>query len=94
MDEPFSAIDPLIRCGLQDKFLALSRDLKKTTLFIIHNLDEAIRMGSRIAIMKDGQIVQVGTPEDVVTQPADKYVADFVAGISKLKVFYAHSVLE
>ncbi len=94
MDEPFSALDPLIRRGLQDEFLALSKDMKKTTLFITHDLDEAIRMGDHIAIMKDGEIVQVGTPEDIVTQPADKYVADFVAGISKLKLVYAHTVME
>ena len=93
MDEPFSALDPLIRRGLQDEFLALSHDLKKTTLFITHDLDEAIRMGNRIAIMKDGEIVQVGTPEDIVTKPADKYVADFVAGISKLKLIFAHTVM-
>lgn len=94
MDEPFSALDPLIRRGLQDEFLALSVDLKKTTLFITHDLDEAIRMGTRIAIMKDGEIVQIGTPEDIVTQPADKYVADFVAGISKLKLVFAHTVMQ
>jgi len=93
MDEPFSALDPLIRRGLQDEFLALSKDVNKTTLFITHDLDEAIRMGSRIAIMKDGEIVQTGTPEDIVTKPADKYVADFVAGISKLKLIYAHTVM-
>jgi len=93
MDEPFSALDPLIRRGLQDEFLALSKDVNKTTLFITHDLDEAIRMGSRIAIMKDGEIVQTGTPEDIVTKPADKYVSDFVAGISKLKLIYAHTVM-
>ena len=94
MDEPFSALDPLIRRGLQDEFLELSQKMKKTTLFITHDLDEAIRMGTRIAIMKDGEIVQTGTPEDIVTNPADKYVADFVAGISKLKLLYAHTVME
>ena len=94
MDEPFSAIDPLIRRGLQDEFLALSKVMKKTTLFITHDLDEAIRMGSRIAIMKDGEIVQIGTPEDIVTKPADKYVADFVAGISKLKLIFAHTIMQ
>ena len=93
MDEPFSALDPLIRRGLQDEFLALSRDMKKTTLFITHDLDEAIRMGTRIAIMKDGEIVQIGTPEDIVTKPADDYVEKFVAGISKLKLIYAHTVM-
>lgn len=94
MDEPFSALDPLIRRGLQDEFLALSQTMNKTTLFITHDLDEAIRMGSRIAIMKDGEIVQVGTPEVIITEPADEYVADFVAGISKLKLIYAHTVMQ
>ena len=94
MDEPFSALDPLIRRNLQDEFLELSKSMKKTTLFITHDLDEAIRMGSRIAIMKDGEIVQTGTPEVIVTEPADDYVADFVAGISKLKLVYAHTVMQ
>ncbi|MEO1492086.1 MAG: betaine/proline/choline family ABC transporter ATP-binding protein [Pseudomonadota bacterium] len=94
MDEPFSALDPLIRRGLQDEFLELSKTMKKTTLFITHDLDEAIRMGTRIAIMKDGEIVQTGTPEEIVTQPADDYVADFVAGISKLKLVFAHTVMK
>ncbi len=93
MDEPFSALDPLIRRGLQDEFLELSAVMGKTTLFITHDLDEAIRMGSRIAIMKDGVIVQIGTPEDIVTAPADDYVADFVKGISRLKLVFAHTVM-
>ena len=93
MDEPFSALDPLIRRGLQDEFLELSSSMSKTTLFITHDLDEAIRMGTHIAIMKDGAIVQVGTPEDIVTSPADDYVADFVAGISRLKLVFAHTVM-
>ena len=94
MDEPFSALDPLIRRGLQDEFLELSKTMKKTTLFITHDLDEAIRMGTRIAIMKDGEIVQTGSPEEIVTRPADDYVADFVAGISKLKLIFAHTVMQ
>lgn len=94
MDEPFSALDPLIRRQLQDKFMSLSADMKKTTLFITHDLDEAIRIGHRIAIMKDGQLVQVGTPEDIVTNPADDYVADFVAGISKLELISAGKIME
>lgn len=93
MDEPFSALDPLIRRGLQDEFLELSAVMGKTTLFITHDLDEAIRMGSRIAIMKDGVIVQIGTPEEIVTEPADEYVADFVQGISRLKLVFAHTVM-
>ena len=93
MDEPFSALDPLIRRQLQDQFMDLSQRLKKTTVFITHDLDEAIRIGDRIAIMKDGVIVQIGTPEKIVTEPADDYVADFVAGISRLKLVFAHSIM-
>ena len=93
MDEPFSALDPLIRRNLQDEFLSLSANLKKTTVFITHDLDEAIRMGDRIGIMKDGEIVQIGTAEDIVTAPADDYVADFVAGISRLKLVSASKIM-
>ena len=93
MDEPFSALDPLIRRQLQDQFMALSAELNKTTIFITHDLDEAIRIGDRIAIMKDGLIVQIGTPEEIVTQPADDYVRDFVEGISKLKLVFARSIM-
>ncbi|MEM6482679.1 MAG: glycine betaine/L-proline ABC transporter ATP-binding protein [Pseudomonadota bacterium] len=93
MDEPFSALDPLIRRVLQDEFLGLSANLKKTTVFITHDLDEAIRMGDRIGIMKDGEIVQIGTAEDIVTAPADDYVADFVAGISRLKLVSAAKIM-
>jgi glycine betaine/proline transport system ATP-binding protein len=93
MDEPFSALDPLIRRQLQDQFLELAGVMKKTTLFITHDLDEAIRLGNRIAIMKDGVLVQIGTPEEIVTQPADDYVADFVAGISRLHLVYAPTVM-
>lgn len=93
MDEPFSALDPLIRRQLQDQFMALSAELHKTTVFITHDLDEAIRIGNRIAIMKDGRIVQIGTPEDIVTNPADDYVKDFVEGISRLKLVFAHSIM-
>ncbi len=93
MDEPFSALDPLIRRQLQDQFMALSSEMNKTTVFITHDLDEAIRIGNRIAIMKDGWIVQVGTPEDIVTRPVDDYVRDFVEGISKLKLVFAHTIM-
>ena len=93
MDEPFSALDPLIRRNLQDEFLGLSQNLRKTTVFITHDLDEAIRMGDRIGIMKDGEIVQIGTAEDIVTAPADDYVADFVAGISRLKLVSASKIM-
>jgi glycine betaine/proline transport system ATP-binding protein len=94
MDEPFSALDPLIRLQLQDQFKALVAQLKKTTLFITHDLDEAIRIGHRIAIMKDGIIVQIGTPEQIVMEPADDYVREFVQGISKLKLVKAHSIMQ
>lgn len=94
MDEPFSALDPLIRRQLQDEFIRLSKILKKTTIFITHDLDEAVRIGDRIAIMRDGKMVQMGTAEDIVMSPADDYVADFVAGISRLKVVHAHAVMQ
>lgn len=94
MDEPFSALDPLIRRQLQDEFIRLSKILKKTTIFITHDLDEAVRIGDRIAIMRDGKMVQIGTAEDIVMNPADDYVADFVAGISRLKVVHAHAVMQ
>ena len=94
MDEPFSALDPLIRKQLQDQFMELSAKLKKTTMFITHDLDEAIRIGNRIAIMKDGRIVQIGTPEEIILNPADEYVSDFVAGISKLNMIFAHSIMK
>ncbi|MFJ3486794.1 glycine betaine/L-proline ABC transporter ATP-binding protein [Pseudomonas sp. NPDC090202] len=93
MDEPFSALDPLIRRQLQDEFRQLTKDLGKSAVFITHDLDEAIRIGDRIAIMKDGVIIQVGTAEDIVLNPADDYVAEFVAGISRLHLVKAHSVM-
>jgi glycine betaine/proline transport system ATP-binding protein len=94
MDEPFSALDPLIRRQLQDEFIRLSKILKKTTVFITHDLDEAVRIGDRIAIMRDGKVVQIGTAEEIVMNPADDYVAEFVAGISRLKVVRAHAVMQ
>lgn len=94
MDEPFSALDPLIRRQLQDQFMHLSHAMGKTTVFITHDLDEAIRIGTRIAIMKDGEIVQIGTAEEIVANPADNYVADFVANISRLNVVHAHRIME
>lgn len=93
MDEPFSALDPLIRRQLQDEFRGLTKSLGKSAVFITHDLEEAIRLGDRIAIMKDGVIIQVGTAEDIVLNPADAYVADFVAGISRLHLVKAHSVM-
>ena len=78
MDEAFSALDPLIRAGMQDQLLALQRTLQKTIVFITHDLDEALRIGNRIAILKDGQLVQVGTAQDILLTPADDYVDRFV----------------
>jgi glycine betaine/proline transport system ATP-binding protein len=94
MDEPFSALDPLIRRQLQDEFLKLAEMTHKTTVFITHDLDEAIRIGHRIAIMKDGALVQIGTAEEIVTNPIDSYVKDFVAGISRLKLVRAETIME
>ena len=94
MDEPFSALDPLIRRQLQSEFIKLSKKMKKTTVFITHDLDEAVRVGHRIAIMRDGMVVQIGTPEEIVVNPADEYVADFVKGISRLKVVQAKTIMQ
>jgi glycine betaine/proline transport system ATP-binding protein len=86
LDEPFSALDPLIRREMQDEFLRLQGVLKKTIVFITHDFDEAIRLADRIAIMKDGAIIQIGTPEQLVTAPADGYVAEFTRDIPRAKV--------
>lgn len=94
MDEPFSALDPLIRRSLQDQFLDLARRLAKTTLFITHDLEEAMRVGDRIAIMRDGAIVQVGTPAEVLLRPVDDYVAGFTEGMSRLKYVTAGSIMK
>lgn len=94
MDEPFSALDPLIRRQLQNEFMHLASGLNKTTVFITHDLDEAVRIGDRIAIMRDGRVVQTGTPADIIINPQDDYVADFVAGISRLKIVRAHAVMQ
>ncbi|MGE4576227.1 MAG: betaine/proline/choline family ABC transporter ATP-binding protein [Candidatus Pseudothioglobus sp.] len=93
MDEPFSALDPLIRRQLQIEFIKLSKKLKKTTVFITHDLDEAVKVGHRIAIMRDGKVIQIGTPEEIVMNPKDSYVADFVKGISRLEVVKAKSIM-
>jgi glycine betaine/proline transport system ATP-binding protein len=94
MDEPFSALDPLIRRQLQAEFIKLSKQMKKTTVFITHDLDEAVRVGHRIAIMRDGKVIQIGTPEEIVVSPADESVADFVKGISRLKVVQAKTIMQ
>lgn len=78
LDEAFSALDPLIRAEMQDQLLALQKELHKTLVFITHDLDEAVRIGNRIAILKDGKLIQVGTPQDILNNPADEYVNPFV----------------
>ena len=94
MDEAFSALDPLIRRQMQDELMIIQKKLHKTILFITHDLNEALRIGNRVCILRDGYVVQIGTPEDIVTNPADDYVADFVAGISKLELISAKKFME
>lgn len=94
MDEPFSALDPLIRTRLQDELLELQRDLKRTIIFVSHDLDEAFKLGGRIAIMEGGRIVQLGTPREIFSNPASDYVADFVSNMNPLGVLTARDVME
>ncbi|MEQ5835553.1 choline ABC transporter ATP-binding protein [Marinobacter sp. NFXS9] len=93
MDEPFSALDPLIRNQLQDELLSLQAELQKTIVFVSHDLDEALKLGSHIAIMKDGQIVQHGKPESIVLHPETDYVKSFVASTNPLNVLAARSLM-
>jgi glycine betaine/proline transport system ATP-binding protein len=92
-DEPFSALDPLIRRDMQDEVVRLQRDLRKTMIFITHDLMEALKLGDRIAIMKDGHFVQVGAPEEIVANPADDYVADFTKDVPRAHVITARSIM-
>lgn len=94
MDEPFSALDPLIRTKLQDELIDLQRNLQRTIIFVSHDLDEAFKLGDRIAIMEGGRIVQCGTPQDIFSNPANEYVADFVAHMNPLGVLCARDVTE
>jgi glycine betaine/proline transport system ATP-binding protein len=93
LDEPFSALDPLIRREMQDEFLRVQRLLKKTIIFITHDFDEAIRLADRIAIMKDGALIQIATPEQLVLHPANAYVAEFTAHVARAKVVTLGSVM-
>jgi glycine betaine/proline transport system ATP-binding protein len=93
MDEPFSALDPLIRTRLQDELLELQRSLRKTIIFVSHDLDEAMKLGNHIAIMESGRIVQYGEPEDIVLNPVSTYVADFVAHMNPLNVLTGASLM-
>jgi glycine betaine/proline transport system ATP-binding protein len=92
-DEPFSALDPLIRRDMQDEVIRLQREVKKTMVFITHDLMEALKLGDRIAIMKDGHFVQIGTPEEVVAHPADDYVADFTRDVPRTHVLTARTIM-
>jgi glycine betaine/proline transport system ATP-binding protein len=93
MDEPFSALDPLIRTKLQDELLQLQKTIKKTIIFVSHDLEEALKIGNRITIMEGGRIVQTGAPEDIVLKPADDYVRDFIANVNPLSVLTAWNVM-
>jgi len=93
MDEPFSGLDPLIRREMQDELIELQDKVQKTIVFVTHDLHEALKMGDRIAIMRDGEIIQIGAPEDVISQPADDYVREFVQDASPAKVFTAGRIM-
>jgi len=93
MDEPFSALDPLIRQDMQDELLELQKKLHKTIIFITHDLDEALKIGDRIALMKDARIVQIGEPEDILLSPASDYVARFVENVNRSKALTASAVM-
>lgn len=94
MDEAFSALDPLIRKDMQDELLEIQRNMNKTIIFITHDLDEALRIGDRIVLMRDGEIVQIGTPEEILTNPADEYVERFVEDVNLGKVLMAESIMQ
>ncbi|SES99152.1 glycine betaine/proline transport system ATP-binding protein [Salinibacillus kushneri] len=94
MDEAFSALDPLIRKGMQDELLDLQERMQKTIIFITHDLDEALRIGDRIALMKDGSIVQIGTPEEILVNPANDYVEKFVEDVDRSKVLTAENIMK
>ncbi|MCY3801619.1 MAG: glycine betaine/L-proline ABC transporter ATP-binding protein [Chloroflexi bacterium] len=93
MDEPFSGLDPLIRREMQDELISLETELNKTIVFITHDLDEALKLGDRIAIMRDGEIIQEGSPEEIVTLPTDRYVSEFVQDVSRAKVIQAKAIM-
>ena len=94
MDEPFSALDPLIRTRLQDELLELQSKLRRTIIFVSHDLDEAFKIGNRIALMEGGRIVQCGTAREIIARPASGYVADFVAHMNPLGVLRASDIMQ
>ena len=93
MDEPFSALDPVIRREMQDELIDLQTRIKKTIVFITHDLDEALKLGTRIAIMKDGEVIQLGSQQEIIDNPADEYVEDFIRSISRTRVLAAESIM-
>lgn len=93
MDEAFSALDPLIRKEMQNELLSLQTKMQKTIVFITHDLDEALKIGDRIAIMKDGNIVQIGEPEEILNSPADAYVREFIQDVNRTKIVSASSIM-
>lgn len=94
MDEPFSALDPLIRRDMQVELLEIQSKLKKTIIFITHDINEAFKMGDRVAVMKDGKIVQQGTPEEILNNPSNEYIEDFVKSIDRTKVIQAKNIMK
>ncbi|WDR04844.1 betaine/proline/choline family ABC transporter ATP-binding protein [Devosia rhodophyticola] len=94
MDEAFSALDPLIRAGMQDELITLQKTLHKTILFITHDFDEALKIGDRIAVLKDGALVQEGKPEDIVLRPANEHIEEFVAQVNKARAIHVRSIME
>ncbi|MEO8683685.1 MAG: glycine betaine/L-proline ABC transporter ATP-binding protein, partial [Devosia sp.] len=94
MDEAFSALDPLIRSGMQDQLIELRKTLGKTILFITHDFDEALKIGDRIAVLKDGSLQQEGKPEDIVLRPANAHIEDFVRQVNKARAIHVRSIME
>lgn len=94
MDEAFSALDPLIRSGMQDQLIELQKSLNKTILFITHDFDEALKIGNRIAVLKDGAVQQVGKPEEIVLNPANAHIEEFVREVNKARAIHVRSIME
>ena len=94
MDEPFSALDPLIRRDMQDLLMTLQRDLQRTVVFVTHDLNEAMRMGDRIMIMRDGKVVQLGTAQEILNTPADDYVSEFISDVDRSRVLTTGTIMQ
>jgi glycine betaine/proline transport system ATP-binding protein len=94
MDEAFSALDPLIRTNMQDILLGLQEELHKTIIFIMHDLDEALRLGDEISFLRDGEVIQKGNPQDIILRPADAYIADFIKDINRSRVLKVSSIMK